>query len=205
MTREEELLLIRKVRSGDASAFEPLVREHQNHVYALAYRITGNEADAQDVAQDAFLRAYTSLKDFRGDSRFSVWLYRLTGNIAIDYLRKNKRLAAVPLYRTEDDGEEWALELPDDGPSPEELLARQETREEVRSAMASLPERDRQILALRELGGQTYEEIAVGLSLEVGTVKSRLNRARKKLCAALRGNGNFPAPGASNNGKGAKA
>ena len=205
MTREEELLLIRKIRSGDTAAFEPLVREHQNHVYALAFRITGNETDAQDVAQDAFLRAYTSLDSFRGDCRFSVWLYRITGNMAIDYLRKNKRFSAVSLQQEADDGEEWALELPDGGPSPEELLTREETRREVRDAMASLPENDRQILTLRELGGLTYEEIATGLQLETGTVKSRLNRARKKLCAALVKGGNFPPAGPSNKGKGEEA
>jgi len=205
MTREEELLLIRKVCSGDPSAFEPLVREHQRHVYALAFRVTGNEQDAQDVAQDAFLRAYTSLKDFRGDCRFSVWLYRLTGNLAIDFLRKSKRHSAVSLQQESDDGEEWELSLPDDAPSPEEQLTREETREQVREAMASLPERDRQILSLRELGGMSYEEIAEGLSLQIGTVKSRLNRARKKLCAALTESGNFPGAGASNKGRGEKA
>ena len=87
MTREEELEIIVKVRSGDADAFEALVLEHQNKVYSLALRMVGNEEDARDMAQEAFIRAFNSLGSFRGESKFSVWLYRLTSNICIDFLR----------------------------------------------------------------------------------------------------------------------
>ena len=90
MTREEELALIERVRDGDADAFEPLVLEHQTMVYRLAYRIVGNEADAWDVSQETFLKAYNALPTFRGDSRFSTWLYRLAGNAATDLLRSRK-------------------------------------------------------------------------------------------------------------------
>ena len=90
MTREEESAVIARVLAGDADAFEPLVREHQTNVYRLALRLLGNEADAADAAQDAFLKAYTSLGSFRGESRFSVWLYRLTNNVCIDALRRRK-------------------------------------------------------------------------------------------------------------------
>lgn len=88
MTRDEEKGYIERVLAGDESAYEPLVTENQTKVYRLALRILKNEADAEDAAQEAFLKAYTSLADFRGDSRFSVWLYRLTNNICIDMLRK---------------------------------------------------------------------------------------------------------------------
>ena len=102
MTKDEEKGYIERVLAGDESAYEPLVTENQTKVYRLALRILKNETDAEDAAQEAFLKAYTSLADFRGDSRFSVWLYRLTNNICIDMLRKNKRAVIVPLP-TEDD------------------------------------------------------------------------------------------------------
>ena len=104
MTKQEEDKLIARVLAGDADAFEPLVTENQTKVYHLALRLLGNEADAADAAQDALIRAYTSLSSFRGDSRFSVWLYRLTNNICIDFLRRQKRANTVSLQTEDDDG-----------------------------------------------------------------------------------------------------
>jgi len=202
MTREEESALIRRVLAGDSDAFEPLVLENQTRVYHLALRLLGNEADAADAAQDAFLRAYTSLESFRGDSRFSVWLYRLTNNICIDVLRRRKRQDTVPLQIQDEEGEETQREIPDETWSPERLAERAADREAVRAGIETLSDELRQILLLREVGGMSYEELAKTLSLEAGTVKSRLNRARKKLCEALLQSGNFSAPPPSNKGKG---
>ena len=114
MTKDEEKGYIERVLAGDESAYEPLVTENQTKVYRLALRILKNEADAEDAAQEAFLKAYTSLADFRGDSRFSVWLYRLTNNICIDMLRKNKRAVIVSLQTEDDDGEETEIAIPDE-------------------------------------------------------------------------------------------
>ena len=191
MTKDEEKGYIERVLAGDESAYEPLVTENQTKVYRLALRILKNEADAEDAAQEAFLKAYTSLADFRGDSRFSVWLYRLTNNICIDMLRKNKRAVIVSLQTEDDDGEETEIAIPDERYSPERL--------------AALPDDCREILALRESAGLSYDEIAAALSLEVGTVKSRLNRARKKLCIALLKSGNFSDRFPSKQGKGCEA
>ena len=204
MTKDEEKGYIGRVLAGDESAYEPLVTENQTKVYRLALRILKNEADAEDAAQEAFLKAYTSLADFRGDSRFPVWLYRLTNNICIDMLRKNKRAVIVSL-QTEDDGEETELAIPDERYSPERLAERAADRDAVRTALAALPDDCREILALRESAGLSYDEIAAALSLEVGTVKSRLNRARKKLCAALLESGNFSDRFPSKQGKGCEA
>ncbi len=201
MTREEESAVIRRVLSGDADAFESLVTENQTRAYHLAWRLLGNEADAADAVQDAFLKAYTSLKDFRGESRFSVWLYRLVNNVCIDMLRKRRRTDAVPLQTTDDEGDKTELPLPDAGADPQELLERAEDVAAVRRAMDSLPEDCRQILTLRELAGLSYDEIARALSLETGTVKSRLNRARKKLCRQLLEDGNFSGSAPSNKRK----
>ena len=103
LTRQEEQEIIQKVLSGDTEAFEALVLEHQNKVYSLALRMVGNEEDARDMAQDAFIRAFNSLEGFRGDSKFSVWLYRLTSNICIDFLRsraKKRMVSMTPVQST---------------------------------------------------------------------------------------------------------
>ena len=200
MTKDEEKGYIERVLAGDESAYEPLVTENQTKVYRLALRILKNEADAEDAAQEAFLKAYTSLADFRGDSRFSVWLYRLTNNICIDMLRKNKRAVIVSLQT-----EETEIAIPDERYSPERLAERAADRDAVRTALAALPDDCREILALRESAGLSYDEIAAALSLEVGTVKSRLNRARKKLCIALLKSGNFSDRFPSKQGKGCEA
>lgn len=191
MTREEESRIIKAVCAGNTDAFEALVLEHQARVYRLALHLLGNEADAADAAQDAFLKAYISLKDFRGDSRFSTWLCRLTNNVCLDMLRRRRRQESVPLTREDGDGEDAELALPDPAPLPEEELLRRERQRAVRAALSALPEEHRRILSLRELGGLSYEEIGAELRLEPGTVKSRLSRARKRLYALLQEDGNF--------------
>ena len=201
MTREEEQALIRRVLAGDTDAFEPLVTENQTKAFHLACRLLGNEADAADAVQDAFLKAYTALRDFRGDSRFSVWLYRLVNNVCIDMLRRRKRQETVPLQTEDADGEETDLPLPDERWDPAALAERASDREAVRAALAALPADCREILTLREIGGLSYEELAVQLDLEPGTVKSRLNRARKKMCALLLQSGNFSHRAPSNKGR----
>ena len=205
MTKEEELALVARAKAGNADAFEPLVLENQSKVYNLALRMMGNPSDAEDAAQEAFVKAWNSLKDFRGDSRFSVWLYRLTNNVCIDLLRKQKRQTAISLSQENDDGEEMELMIPDGRLSPEEEAERKELQEQIRAALANLPDEWRSILVLRELNGLSYEELAETLNLEVGTVKSRLNRARKKLCAELIQSGNFSSLTPSNKGKGCEA
>ena len=198
MTRDEELRLIERVLRGDNDAFEPLVLENQQRVYTVALRITGNEADAWDAAQEAFLRAYRSLKDFRGESRFSTWLYKLAGSAAIDLLRRRRDAQLVSLY----DEDESIPDVPDERFAPESSLEKKELRENVQRALSLLPADYRQILTLRELGGLSYEELGETLGLEAGTVKSRLARARQKLCALLSRDGNFSAPASSKKEKG---
>lgn len=203
MTREQEREIIERVLSGDTEAFEALVLEHQNKVYSLALRMVGNEEDARDMAQEAFIRAFNFLSGFRGDSKFSVWLYRLTSNICIDFLRSRSKKQTVSMTWTDEDGEEAGeLEIPDDTWSPEQQLERSLTRESVRRGLDSLSPQYREILLLREISGLSYEEIAKALNLEEGTVKSRIFRARKKLCDFLLREGNIPEPGASNPPKG---
>jgi len=201
MTRDQEQAVIRRVLDGETDAFEELVLAYQKNVYNLALRMTGNEEDAFDVSQDAFLRAYNALSGFRGDSKFSVWLYRLTSNISIDYLRRRTRSRAESLTVLDEDDEPTELDIPDERFSPEALTEKRELRRAVREGLVLLPEDYRKILTLREIGGLSYEEIAQALDLEVGTVKSRLFRARKKLCGILLEQGNIPQAAASQRGK----
>jgi len=191
MTREEEDILIAQVQEGDNASFELLVIENQTKVYNLALRMVGNAEDAYDMSQEAFIKAYNSLAFFRGESRFSVWLYRLTTNVCLDFLRSQgrKQHGSLTYMNNEDDDKE--LEIPDDRFSPETLAEKKELREAVNHGLMSLPKEYRAILLLREIDGLSYEEIAEALSLEEGTVKSRIFRARKRLCAILTSDGNF--------------
>lgn len=191
MTREQEAAIVRKVLGGDANAFETLVLEYEKNVYNIALRMTGNSEDAADMTQEAFIKAYNSLQSFRGDSKFSVWLYRIVSNVCLDFLRSKNRRPTVSLSVVDDDGEDAQLDVADESQSPELLLDRKLTRDSVRRGLDSLPPDYRQILLLREIQGLSYDEIAQALSLEVGTVKSRIFRARKRLCTFLIDDGNI--------------
>lgn len=202
MTREEELRTVESVLGGDVNAFETLVLSYEKNVYNLALRMVKNPEDASDMAQEAFIRAYNSLASFRGESKFSVWLYRIVSNVCLDFLRSRSRHPTVSLSVENDEGEETELDIPDESQSPEALLERRLTRDSVRRGLDALSEEYRQILLLREIQGLSYDEIAETLSMELGTVKSRIFRARKKLCDFLLRDGNIPAVRSSGNSEG---
>ncbi len=193
MTRDEEKLLIERILAGETDLYEPLVKAHELGVYNLALRMLKNEQDALDASQEAFLRAWRSLGSFRGDSKFSVWLYRLTSNVCLDMLRRSGRLRADSL--TDEEGAE--AELPDRRGDPQQALERKELAAAVREGLESLPPAFRQALVLRDINGLSYDEIAQVTGLETGTVKSRIFRARRRLADRLRSGGNFFDDGAS--------
>lgn len=192
MTREQEAAVIQAVLDGDVNAYEALVKEYEKNVYNLALRMTGNSEDAYDMSQEAFIKAYNSLSAFRGESKFSVWLYRIVSNVCLDFLRSKNRKPTVSLSVENDDGDEVELDIADESSSPELVLERGLTRDAVRRGLAALPDDHREILLLREIQGLSYDEIAEVLGLEAGTVKSRIFRARKKLCSFLLKDGNIP-------------
>ncbi len=187
MTRDEEARVIAAVLAGDSDRFGELVRAYEKGIYNLCLRMLRNEQDAMDASQEAFFKAYRALSSFRGDSKFSVWLYRLTTNVCRDMLRRRPAAASVPLE--DEDGTE--LPLPDDRFDPERTLERKELRLAVRRALDALPEEFRTVLLLREISGLSYEEISGVTGLEDGTVKSRIFRARKRLAAILLESGNI--------------
>lgn len=193
MTTEQEKKLIAKARAGDADAFSDIVRDNEKLLYNLALRLLDSREDAADAVQEAFLKAFTGLENFRGEAKLSSWLCRILNNVCIDILRKRKE--TVPLADG-DDGEgetvvRARVEIPDERFDPVAVLERTELRERVRAAVALLPEEFKAPLLLREYGGLSYAEIAEALELDAGTVKTRIFRARKKLCATLAGGGNF--------------
>ena len=199
MTREEEYALVQRIQSGDSDAFAVLMDLYQKQVYHLALRTVGNPEDAADMTQEAFLRAYRAIGSFRGDSKLSVWLYRLTQNVCIDFLRSRGRRPAVSLTVENEEDEVQELDVADDRFDPEVQYQRKALRDAVRRGLDELPEDYRTILVLREINGLSYAEIGEQLQLEEGTVKSRLVRARKKLCEFLQRDGNLPDTYASKN------
>jgi RNA polymerase sigma-70 factor (ECF subfamily) len=192
MTQEEEHIIIERVRCGDGNAFERLVMANQKTVYNLALKLTRSAEDAEDLSQEAFLKAYCQLDNFRGEARFSVWLYRLTYNMCIDFLRKRKRANVIPLSYVDEDDEERDFEIPDQRPQPEEETITRETNEAIAEGISMLSPTYREILVLREVTGMSYAEIATTLAIGDGTVKSRLFRARHALAKILIAKGTFP-------------
>ena len=192
MTVEEERIIIQKVLDGDKNAYEELVLANQKNVYNLALKMTGSEDDALDISQEAFFKAYRQLANFRGESRFSVWLYRLTHNLCIDLLRKKPRSQVISLTSQDDDGNVQDLEIPDVRDLPEDSVFRQELRNDIAASIDELSQRHREIFVMREITGMSYIEIADTLNLSEGTVKSRLARARISLANILARKGTFP-------------
>ncbi len=179
--------LIRAARGGDEAAFEQLVRLHEKKIYNLCLRMCGNAEDAAEAAQDTLLALWRGLEGFREDAALATWLYRLASNACIDLLRRSKRTVdGVSL-----DDEDIHLEVRDHAPTPEQHIEGQETRRLLHEGLAALPEDYRQVLVLRELEQLSYDEICKVTALELGTVKSRISRARLLLRNYLAASGNF--------------
>ena len=184
MTEQE---LVRAAAGGDTEAFERLVRTYENKIYHLALRMCGSSEEASDIAQEAFLAAWRGLPSFRGEANFATWLYRLTSNAAIDYLRRQKKERGDMSL----DDEDLGLDAVDTGPGPQDAAERTEVRTAVAAGLQQLSEGHRQVLVLREIQGLSYEEIADVLEVDLGPVKSRISRARTALRKILLENGNL--------------
>ena len=182
-----ELELVRAAAQGDESAFAELVRRYENKAYHLALRMCGNEEDASDVAQDAFLAAWKGLPSFRGEAGFSTWLYRLVSNAAIDHLRRTKHQRGAASL----DDDELNLDMPDTAPGPHESAETVELQYAVRGGLNELGDDHRTVLVMREVQELSYEEIAHTLNIDLGTVKSRISRARNALRKILIKSGNL--------------
>lgn len=181
----EDSELIAKCIEGDTSAFGQLVDKYQQKVYNIAFRMTNNHDDALDLAQESFLRIFRALKTFKNESAFSTWMFRIASNVCLDELRKKKRQPHVALSTDAlVAGEEGSFPFEvaaGDEYAPEEQLIRSETRREISMALTQISAEHRLVLTLREVEGYSYEEIADILGANIGTIKSRINRARLAL------------------------
>lgn len=179
----DEAQLIERAKRGDLDAFEALIGQHERRAYNLAYRLTGSHEDASDIVQEALIRVYSRLADFRGDSSFLTWLFRIVQNACRDELRRRRRQSIVYLDQPveADDGEvtRQVADLAENG--PEDALERLELQHVIQKGIDSLDEHHRMVIILRDVQGFSYGEIAGITGENLGTVKSRINRARKAL------------------------
>ena len=176
----EDDLLARRARDGDLAAFNQLVARHQDAAYSLARRFLGAPQPAEDVTQEAFLRAYRRIETFRG-GRFRAWILQITANLARDELRRRARRPAVSLDAARDDPDRAPLDPPEPGLGPAEQAENSELRRRLERALAELPDDWRLVVLLSDVHGCSYPEIAETTGLALGTVKSRLSRARARL------------------------
>jgi RNA polymerase sigma-70 factor (ECF subfamily) len=183
---EDDDKLIQDALKGDQKAFKGLVTRHQGSVYHIVFRIVRDREIANDLVQETFMKAFSSLKSYRSEYRFSTWLYKIAANSSIDHLRK-KRIQALSLdnpIKTEDG--EVAIEVADYTHHPEEEMVRRERAVSIDEAIVSLPDKYRRVIVARHMEEKSYEEIADELGLPVGTVKARIFRARELLKKKLR-------------------
>ena len=174
----QEAQLVARLRRGDLRAFEELVIAYQHRVFGVALRMLGNRAEAEEIAQETFLRAHRALPEFRGEARLGTWLYAIASRLCLNRLATPERRLA----RADDAA---LAEAPGHEPDAATALERSELEAAVRDAIAALPDERRIVVVLRDLEGLSYEEIAQVLELEPGTVRSRLHRARMDLKAKL--------------------
>lgn len=181
MSENEKYLLV-KAKNGDIEAFETLIESHQKKVFNIALRMVGNYEDAAELAQDVFVRIFKSIKGFKEESSFSTWVYKITTNVCLDELRKRKNKNTVSLDENikVEDGE-IKREIRDYKESPEEALEKKELKKAVHHAINALPDMQKTMIVMRDIHGFSYEEIAQMVKCPDGTVKSRINRARREL------------------------
>jgi len=186
LTTLDDRALVRRAKSGDLAAYDELVRRYQERIYATLYHMTANHEDANDLAQEAFIKAYHSLRSFKGDSTFFTWLYRIAVNRAINFLKQRKHKTHLSLndldFNAEHDPDLVAL-ISDKTPRREAGLA--ELQEKLNAAMLQLSETHRLVVALHDVQGLSHEEISRIMDCNVGTVRSRLFYARQQLQSLL--------------------
>jgi RNA polymerase sigma-70 factor, ECF subfamily len=184
---ESDLVLVKRVQRGDKSAFDLLVRKYQHKVVKLVLRYVRNPAEAEDIAQEAFIKAYRALPQFRGDSAFYTWMYRIAINTAKNSLASRDRSPiAYDLDLTDPEESHSVQTRLQDPDTPEGMALTEEIRGIVNSAIEALPEELKTAIVLRELDGLSYEEIAAAMECPVGTVRSRIFRAREAIDKRLR-------------------
>ena len=181
MVNIDEKALLERIRRGDESGFEEIVREHTGKLVGLAWRLVGTREDAEELAQEAFLRLHRSLPDFRGDSLIGTWLYRTTTRLAIDFLRRERIKRKVFFFRQDNDSADPVELASDNRQNPGQEFQTQEAMRLLRRSLQKLSSRQQVIFTLRHYEGLALKEIAEHLGLKTGTVKAHLHRAVTRL------------------------
>ena len=192
---------LRRAQKGDAQAFEQLVTPHEQMLWRVCWHYTHHQEDAADCLQETMLKAWRAIKSYRSECSLSSWLYRIASTVCLDFLRKQKRL---PQTESADELAEEGFSPVDESPTPDEAILKAESADSIRAAIDSLPGDMRTVIILYALQGLPYEEIADTMNTSVGTVKSRLNRARQKIAKFLADGNNPPTPSSINEKGGQK-
>ena len=186
-TETDDRTLVARARKGDENAFAELVRKYSGRAYQIAYGVLGNRQDAEEVAEDTFIKIHRALPDFRGDAAFTTWMYRIAMNLARNKYQWNKSRATerhvsidAPLEGSEEN-DERRLDLPDTDLPPDQKAAYNELDKDLNTQLEQLPEVYREALVMHNIKEMSYEEIADLLKCKLGTVKSRIARARDEL------------------------
>ena len=179
--------ILAEVAAGDIDAYGHIVNRYRGRLYSFVFRFVGDRATAEDVVQETFLRAFRKRKEYRAIANFSTWLFTIAGNLAKSELRRRKRWRFFSLYRDEES--DTGMDLPDETYRPDRLAESSMMGVQIQRAILSLPENYRQVILLRDVEGLTYQEIAGVVRCPVGTVKSRVNRARLRLQQKLKDEG----------------
>jgi len=184
--------LIKKCQRGDLDSFDILVSLYSDKAFSVAFGVMGNPHDANDMTQEAFIKVYKNIDKFNFQSAFNTWLYRIVKNVCIDELRKRKKRVVISIDAGIESGDgEYLLQIPDKSPGVQEILEEAETSIFLAEALAELNENHRSVLVLADIKSYDYTEIAEMLDIPVGTVKSRISRARIKLAEIIRKKGTF--------------
>lgn len=181
---------IKELKAGKESAFNRLIEENQKKVYRIALSLVKNPTDAEDIAQETFIRVYTSIRNFKGNSSLSTWIYKIAYNLSLDFIKRNNK--KLKTTKTLDDPEDTEIiSLTGDNFLPEKEFENKQLKAAIDSALKELPEEQRTLIELKDIHGFSYEEITEITGLKDGTMKSRLNRARAALRKSLQSIWNF--------------
>ena len=177
---DNERDFINKLKKGELNAFEQLVRENQNNIFKIALSLVKNAEDAEDISQDVLMKVYSSINNFNNQSTIATWIYRITYNVSIDFIKKHNKKTKIT--KTLDDPEDIeVMSIKGDTYIPDETFERKETAEDIKNALSLLPDEQRELIELKDVHGFSYEEILTMTGLKDGTLKSRLNRGRQNL------------------------
>jgi len=187
-----EKYLINRAKNGDIDSFEKLIGSHQKRVYNIAFKMLGNKEDASEMAQETFIKIFKSIKNFKEESTFSTWIYRITVNVCLDFIRKRKKNINVSYDNTiKLDDSEVHFQAKDNSQRPDMIYENRELKRELDKAIEKLPPDQRIVVILKDIQGFSYIDIANFVKCPEGTVKSRLNRGRLALKEMLKRSGTF--------------